>query len=205
MTKLFNLNQFYDWLAPVYATAMGFLPMWRRYTEAVLPYLPENGEILEVGPGPGLLLSKLGARHAMAAGLDLSAGMLRQASARLQRAGLPVHLGRGDMTVLPFKSQSFDAVATTFALSAVPDGLAAVQEMARVLRIGGTLALVDAGYPADGNWIGSGLARLWELGGDFMRDEAALMEATGLEIIEQKDLGAWDSVRLVVGRKSSQE
>ncbi len=205
MTKLLNFNQFYDWLAPFYATAMGFLPMWRRYTEALLPYLPKKGAVLEVGPGPGLLLSKLAARHPMAAGLDLSAGMLHQSGARLRRAGLPAHLGRGDVTVLPFESQSFDAVATTFALSAVPDGLAAVQEMARVLRLGGTLALVDAGYPADGNWIGSALAKLWELGGDFMRDEAAMMEAAGLEIIERRDFGAFDSIRLVVGRKLSQE
>ena len=204
MTKLFNFNEFYDRLAPLYATAMGFLPMWRRYTEAVLPHLPDGGMVLEIGPGPGLLLSKLAERYRMAAGLDLSAGMLRQTGARLRRARLPAHLGRGDATALPFAGQSFDAVTTTFALSAIPDGLAAVREMARVLRPGGTLALVDAGYPVDGNWAGTGLAKLWELGGDFMRDEAALMEAIGLKIIVRRDFGAFDSIRLVVGHKPSQ-
>ena len=102
MTKLFNLNDFYDWLAPYYATAMGLLPMWRRYTEAVLPHLPADGAVLEIGPGPGLLLAQLAGRHPMAAGLDLSAGMLRQARRRLRRAHLPALLSRGDATVLPF-------------------------------------------------------------------------------------------------------
>jgi ubiquinone/menaquinone biosynthesis C-methylase UbiE len=203
VTRLFNFNEFYDWLAPYYATAMGLLPMWRRYTEAVLPHLPSSGSVLEIGPGPGLLLIELAERYQMAAGLDLSAGMLRQARARLRRAALPVRLGRGDATVLPFASGSFDGVTSTFALSAIPDGQTAVQEMARVLRSGGTLALVDAGYPADGNPVGSTLAKLWELGGDFMRDEGALMRAVGLSVVVRQDFGAFDSIRLIVGHKST--
>ena len=47
--------------------------------------------------------------------------------------------------------------------------------------------------------------RLWELGGDFMRDEAALMSQVGLEIVVRREFGAFDSVRLVVGRKPSAE
>jgi ubiquinone/menaquinone biosynthesis C-methylase UbiE len=204
VTRLFNLNAFYDWLAPFYATAMGLLPVWRRYTEAVLPHLPDDGAVLEIGPGPGLLLTQLAERYPMAAGLDLSTGMLRQAGARLRRAQLPACLSRGDATVLPFASGRFHGVALTFALSAIPDGQGAVQEMARVLRPGGTLALVDAGYPADGNLVGSALAKLWELGGDFMRDEAAFMRTAGLEIVVRQDFGAFDSIRLVVGRKPNE-
>jgi len=166
-----------------------------------LPWLPETGAVLEIGPGPGLLLAQLAARYPLAAGLDLSAGMLRQAGRRLRQAHLPARLSRGDATRLPFASGSLDAVATTFALSAIPDGLAAVREMARVIRRRGTLALVDAGYPSDGNPLGVGLCKLWELGGDFMRDEAALMEAAGLEVVVRREFGAFNSIRLVVGRK----
>lgn len=208
MNRLFNLNSFYDWLAPFYASAMNLLPVWRRYTEAVLPELPAEGSILEIGPGPGVLLEKLATRSPVAVGCDLSAGMLRQAARRLQRGHLPIRLARGDALALPFASNSFDAVTTTFALSAIPDGLGAVKEMARVLHgrggedhQGGLLALVDAGYPDDGNLLGRGLAKLWELGGDTMRDEAALMEAAGLEVIRRQEFGVGDSIRLVVGRR----
>jgi ubiquinone/menaquinone biosynthesis C-methylase UbiE len=201
MSKLFNYQRFYDLLAPIYATGQRLLPMWRRYTEAVLPWLPPTGVVLEIGPGPGVLLEKLAGRHPLAVGLDLSPGMLREAGQRLRRAHRPTRLVRGDATHLPFAPASFDGIATTFAFSAVPDGLAVVREMARVLRPAGVLALVDAGYPSDGNPFGSGLARLWELGGDFMRDEATLMEQAELEVILRREFGAFDSIRLVVGRK----
>lgn len=209
MSQLFNLNAFYDRLAPAYAAAMDLAPVWRRYTEAVLPHLPDSGMVLEVGPGPGLLLARLSARYPLVAGLDRSSGMLRQAGRRLGRARLPVRLSRGDATLLPYASGSFDAVAMTFTLSAIPDGLAAVREITRVLRNpdpdrkqpGGVLVLVDAGYPGDGNRIGTGLAWLWELFGDQMRDEAALMEEAGLEVITRREFGVGDSIRLVVGQK----
>ncbi len=202
MSRLFNLNAFYDWLAPAYATGQALLPMWRRYTEAVLPSLPPEGKVLEVGPGPGVLLAKISERVPFAAGLDLSAGMLRQARRRLLAAGRPVQLSRGDVTRIPFASGAFDAVTLTFALSAVPDGMAAVREMARVLRPGGRLVLVDACYPSDANRAGTALARLWELGGDWLRDEAAMMEAAGLTVLFTREFGAFNSIRLVVGRKN---
>jgi ubiquinone/menaquinone biosynthesis C-methylase UbiE len=201
MSKPFNYRRFYDWLAPLYATGQRLLPMWRRYTEAVLPWLPPTGAVLEIGPGPGVLLEKLAGRHPLAVGLDLSPGMLREAQQRLRSAHRRTRLVQGDATRLPFAAESLDGIATTFALSAVPDGLQAVREMARVLRPYGILALVDAGYPTQGNRMGALLARLWELGGDFMRDEAALMEQAGLEIVVQREFGAFEHMRLVVGRK----
>jgi ubiquinone/menaquinone biosynthesis C-methylase UbiE len=205
MSKPFNYERFYDWLAPVYATGQRLLPMWRRYTEAVLPWLPPTGAVLEIGPGPGVLLEKLAGRHPLAVGLDLSPGMLREAQQRLRSAHRRTRLVQGDATHLPFAAGSLDGIATTFALSAVPDGLEAVREMARVLRPYGILALVDAGYPTEGNRIGAMLARLWELGGDFMRDEAALMEQAGLEIVVRREFGAFEHMRLVVGRKPPAE
>jgi ubiquinone/menaquinone biosynthesis C-methylase UbiE len=205
MSKLFSYQQFYDRLSPFYATALGLLPMWRRYTEEVLPWLPPTGDVLEIGPGPGLLLGQLAGRHRFAVGFDLSQGMLRQAQRRLRQSHRRTRLVRGDATHLPLASHSFDGIATTFAISAIPDGLAAMHEMARVLRVNGTLALVDAGYPSDGNAIGTALARLWEWGGDFMRDEATLMRQVGLEIVVRREFGAFNGMRLVVGRKPPEQ
>jgi SAM-dependent methyltransferase len=210
MSQLFNLNAFYDQIAPVYAWGWAAIPVWQRYTEAVLPFLPESGRVLEVGPGPGLLLGQLAERAPMAVGVDLSRGMLMEARRRLRRAGQRPLLVRGTALQLPFSDGSLDGVATTFTLSAIPDGQEAIDEMARVLRrpdpmagrLGGVLALVDAGYPSDGNALGTALVRLWELGGDRMRDEAAMMEAAGLHVVVRHEFGVGKSIRLVVGRKS---
>ena len=209
MSPLFNLNAFYDRIAPLYACAWAAIPAWQRYTEAALPFLPTSGRVLEVGPGPGLLLEQLVARHPLAIGLDLSLGMLAEARRRLRRAGQPIRLVRGNAVKLPFAAGSLDGVAMTFTLSAIPEGQQTVDEMVRALcrpeplagRLGGVLALVDAGYPSDHNPLGTALARLWELGGDRLRDEAAMMEAAGLQIVARHEFGVGDSIRLVVGRK----
>lgn len=209
MSQLFNRSAFYDRAAPFYARAMGWLPAWRLYTEAVLPWVPSGGLVLELGPGPGLLLAKLASRSQCAIGVDFSTGMLQQAGRRLRSAQASGQLSQGDAARLPFSSDSFDAVVTTFSLSAIPDGQAAVDEMARVLRAanrgtgfaGGVLALVDACYPSDGNLAGTVLAKLWELGGDRMRDEAGMMGASNLRVIARREFGAFGSIRLVVARK----
>ena len=201
MSRSFHYQRFYDRIAPLYATAMRLLPVWRHYTEQVLPWLPPGGAVLEIGPGPGVLLAQLAGRYSLAVGLDLSPGMLQEARRRLRRASRPVRLVQGEATRLPFAAHSFDGIVTTFTFSAIPDGLAAMGEMARLLRPAGVLALVDAGIPGDGNPLGTGLARLWTLFGDFMRDEAALMRQAGLEVIVRQEFGAFNGIRLVVGRQ----
>jgi ubiquinone/menaquinone biosynthesis C-methylase UbiE len=196
-------QRLYDGMAPVYAGAMRLLPVWRRYTEAAWPWLwtlPASSAVLEIGPGPGVLLAQLARRFRLAAGLDLSTGMLQQAQRRLGQAGQPALLVQGDAARLPLAAASFDAVVLTFAFSAFPDGLGAMREMRRVLRPGGLAILVDAGLPSDGNCIGVALARAWTLFGDFMRDEASLMAQAGLVVIERREFGAFDGIRLVVGR-----
>jgi len=199
--RSFPYRVFYDCLSPLYAMAVHMLPWWLAYARQALPPMPPGGRVLEIGPGPGLLLKEMAGRHHLLTGVDLALGMARQAQRRLRRANLSVALVQGDATHLPYASASFDGIFGTFALSAIPDGLAAMHEIARVLRPGGVLALVDAGVPSDGNLMGKALARLWTLFGDTMRDEATIMHQAGLKVIERKEFGAFNGIRLVVGRK----
>lgn len=201
MDNDFNYQRLYDRMAPFYGSAMRLFPMWRDYVRQVLPWLPRTGTILEIGPGPGWLLARLAKQYPLAAGLDLSSGMIQEAKHHLCREHQPVLLVQGNAVHLPFATESFDGIAITFTFSAIPDGLDAMCEMARVLRPGGVVSLVDAGVPSDGNPIGVALSRTWELFGDYMRNEAALMREAGLEIIERREFGAFSSIRLVVGRK----
>lgn len=203
MSELFNLNQFYELLAPLYGPVMRLLPMWQGYTEAVLPHLAGCERVLEIGPGPGGLLTQIAGRHALAAGLDRSRAMLRQAARQLARDGRTRQLCQGDATGMPLAGDAFDAVTSTFALSAIPAGLEAMREIARVLRPGGVAALVDAFPPGDGNRAGVLLCRLWQLGGDTLHDVAALMRAAGLEVVHEADFGAFNSIHLTVGKKGN--
>jgi ubiquinone/menaquinone biosynthesis C-methylase UbiE len=109
----------------------------------------EGEVVLEIGPGPGEALVAI--RRAVGAGgaaigLDVSGGMLRQAGARLRRAGYaPGHsLVRGSSTDLPLPEASIDAVVATFTLDLLgaSDLRLALGECLRVLRPGGRICVV---------------------------------------------------------------
>jgi ubiquinone/menaquinone biosynthesis C-methylase UbiE len=88
-------------------------------------------DVLEVGCGTGLVLSRIAAFAKASTGVDLSPGMLERARAR----GLNVV--EGSATSLPFEDQAFDVTCSFKVLAHVPDIERALAEMARVTRPGG--------------------------------------------------------------------
>jgi len=100
---------------------------------AVDPYV-RGADVLEVGCGTGLILSRLRPLARSVRGVDLSPGMLKLAIER----GLPVE--QADATALPFPDASFDTVVCFKVLAHIPDVRRAVAEMCRVVRPGGVVA-----------------------------------------------------------------
>lgn len=92
-----------------------------------------DGEVLEVGCGTGLVLSRIERFARRAQGVDLSPGMLERARTR----GLSVV--EGSATELPFENESFDVTCSFKVLAHIPDIEKALSEMARVTRPGGTV------------------------------------------------------------------
>jgi ubiquinone/menaquinone biosynthesis C-methylase UbiE len=101
-----------------------------------------NGRTLEVGIGTGLNLGCY-PPDVQLVGVDLSAGMLAVAAERAAAQHIPVSLIHADAQRLPFVDAIFDTVVCTDALCSVPDQVAVVAEMHRVLVAGGRLLLVD--------------------------------------------------------------
>lgn len=98
-------------------------------------------KVLELGAGAAAAARWLHGQGADAVALDLSAGMLRQARAGAERSGVRVPLVQADALALPFADSVFDIVCTAFgAIPFVADSAAAMREVARVLRPGGTWA-----------------------------------------------------------------
>jgi hypothetical protein len=62
--------------------------------------------------------------------------------------------------------------------------------------------LVDINYPADGNWLGIRLTRLWQAGGDLIRDMSALFGEFSLRY-EDREIGGWGRVHLYVAEKAA--
>lgn len=100
------------------------------------------GDTLEVAIGTGLNLPHYPAEVRLT-GIDLSPDMLAFAAARAEKIERPIRLVEGDAQDLPFEDSTFDSVVCTYALCSVPDDAQAISEMARVLKPGGRLILVD--------------------------------------------------------------
>ncbi len=103
------------------------------------------GEVLEVaiGTGRNLPFYPNGAAITRLTAVDWSPGMLAIARERAAATGRDADLRQGDAQALDFPGASFDTVLCVLGLCAIPDDRRAVTEMARVLRPGGRLLLVD--------------------------------------------------------------
>jgi ubiquinone/menaquinone biosynthesis C-methylase UbiE len=140
----------YDWYgehASVYALVDRASRSLRR--EAVDALDPAPGDtVLDVGCGPGsnfeLLRERVGTSGTVI-GVDYSAGMVRQARHRVASAGWTnVAVVQADAGRLPLAADGVDGATATLALSAMPAAGTVAEEVARVLRPGGRLAVTDA-------------------------------------------------------------
>src|SRR5215470_6788308 len=100
------------------------------------------GEVLEVAVGTGRNLPFY-PEDVRLTGIDWSPAMLGIARERAAALGRKADLRQGDAQALDFPDSSFDTVLCALGLCAVPDDRRAITEMARVLRPGGRLLLVD--------------------------------------------------------------
>lgn len=117
---------------------------WKRRLIADLPPL-RPARCLDLACGTGDLARALARRFpgAEIIGLDLSVEMLALARARGSGAAQRVRYMQGDMQALPYERESIDVVTGGYALRNAPDLDAALREIHRVLRPGGTLAVLD--------------------------------------------------------------
>jgi phosphatidylethanolamine/phosphatidyl-N-methylethanolamine N-methyltransferase len=116
-------------------------PSQRRVAEAATASGPR---ILEVGVGTGLVLRYYG-KGTQVVGADLSVPMLRKAQEKVQDLKLAHVSGLVAMDAcnLGFPDASFDAVSVPFVITLVPNPEGALDEIARVLKPGGEIAIVS--------------------------------------------------------------
>ncbi len=133
-------------------------PRWRRFLVSRLP--PDGGHVLDVATGPGLVAQALLQRGFRVTGLDQSAEMLAVARQRFRDRVELVEASAGE---LPFPDASFDHLTFTYLLRYVDDPAATMRELARVVRPGGTVAMLEFDVPRGvwrplwDLWVGVGL------------------------------------------------
>jgi len=127
--------------------ACGVKPV-RRQRAKVVPRA--RGRVLEVGIGSGLNVPYYDrARVSGVVGLDPSGAMRRRAERRIAEAGLKVEFIGLSAETIPQPEASFDSVLITYTLCSIPDPLAALAEMRRVLKPDGRLIFCEHGRAPD--------------------------------------------------------
>jgi ubiquinone/menaquinone biosynthesis C-methylase UbiE len=106
-----------------------------------------RGTAIDLGCGPGYLVAEI-VRQAPGlhvTGVDLSDDMLAEAEAFAQRRGMAqaVSFRKGDVQQIPFEDNSVDLVVSTLSLHHWSDPVAVLNEVARILRPGGSLLIFD--------------------------------------------------------------
>jgi ubiquinone/menaquinone biosynthesis C-methylase UbiE len=121
---------------------------WKDWVFSILPFI-EGNRILEIGHGPGhlqrILLAQppVGNQGLFAAAIDESAQMGALAKRRLGGSG---KLTRALAQKIPFASESFDTILSTFPSEYIFD-MQTLSEAHRVLRNGGRLIVLLAAWP----------------------------------------------------------
>lgn len=129
--------------APVYDVVFAaVMRPGRRAAAAAINRL--GGRVLDVGVGTGLELPMFDAAVRLV-GIDLSEPMLRRAQSRVIGNRLD-HVGGlvvMDAMKLGFRDAAFDAAVAPYVLTVVPDPESVLDEIARVVRPGGEIVLVN--------------------------------------------------------------
>ena len=133
----------YDRWAPVYD--MAFTAVMRAGRRAAVEAVSTDARtILDVGVGTGLELPMFPPGRRVV-GIDLAETMLRRAAERVRRDRLEGVDGLGvmDATRMAFADGAFDGAIVPYVLTVVPDPHAMLDEVARVVRPGGSIVLVN--------------------------------------------------------------
>jgi demethylmenaquinone methyltransferase/2-methoxy-6-polyprenyl-1,4-benzoquinol methylase len=141
-----RVTAMFDAIAPRYdrmnrLMTFGLDRSWRRRTVAALG-LPRGAIVVDLACGTGDLCVELGRAELAALGVDLSAGMLGAAHTLAP-------LVRGDVDGLPLGKASVDGATCGFALRNLVSLDVFLAELARVVRPGGRIALLEVAEPTN--------------------------------------------------------
>ncbi len=156
--KTEQVRQMFDSIAPAYdfmnrAMTMGIDMWWRRLAVSRLKHIRPQ-RILDVATGTGdfaiQLHQSLKPEHIT--GIDLSQGMLDEAVRKVKEKGLDggsIAFEQGDCMALPMPDKTFDAVTVAFGVRNFEHLQQGYCEMARVLKPGGMLCVLELSTPTN--------------------------------------------------------
>src|SRR5437764_9770080 len=108
-----------------------------------------HGEVIEIGFGTGHNVPFYPGAVRNVAAVEPSDLSWKLAADRVSASSVPVQRSGLDGQSLPFADDTFDSALSTWTLCTIPDANAALTEIRRVLRPGGTLHFIEHGLAPD--------------------------------------------------------
>jgi ubiquinone/menaquinone biosynthesis C-methylase UbiE len=195
----------YDRIAPLYDFMEALIERrrfsnWRKRAWSLVA----GPRVLEVGVGTGKNIPYyLPGAHVT--GVDLSEKMLARARRRAERREPPVTLIQMDAQALDFPDDAFESAIATCVFCSVPDPVLGLREMARVVKPGGRIVLLEhvrSENPLLGrlmDWLDPLVA--WLMGPHINRRTVENVRRAGLSIERIENLDAGKIFKLIVAYK----
>ncbi len=131
--------------------SLGMDQHWRR---KLVAQMPRSGPLLDVATGTGDVALALASAYpdTTLVGLDPSVGMLDVGRRKITARDLDgrFEMIEGDAQAMPFPDDHFAGACIAFGIRNVPDRLRGLREMARVVRPGGPVVVLELGEPRKG-------------------------------------------------------
>ena len=153
-TRTRHARELFAPLGPTYDRYANLLsfgqdPRWRSFLVSRIP--PDAGRVLDVATGTAAVAIELvrAAPTRTVLGVDQSPEMLAAGRTRIEHEGLGerIDLRESRAESLPFADREFDALTFTYLLRYVDDVPATLRGLTRVVRPGGTVAMLEFGLP----------------------------------------------------------
>ena len=201
-----DVREAYRRWAPVYDYTFGRISTaGRRHAVEIIN--GSTGTVLEVGVGTGLSLPEYNSDLNIV-GIDLAPEMLERAQERVDQEGLTNVSGLHvmDASNLQFPDGSFDTVVAMYVITVVPNPEKVMRELARVVKPGGQILLVNHFSQEEGvrGWVERRMAPFADLvGWHSVFDVSRVMVCDDLKLVERQSLRPWGLFTMMRFRKEA--
>ncbi|HSE58606.1 MAG TPA: class I SAM-dependent methyltransferase [Nitrospiraceae bacterium] len=113
--------------------------------ERAVTLAPAHGDVLEIGFGTGLNLPHYPPSIARLTGVDPMQALQARVAERCRAVSFPVEVVPMTAETLPFDHARFDCAVSTWTLCTIPDPVAALREVKRMLKPGGLFLFSEHG------------------------------------------------------------
>jgi ubiquinone/menaquinone biosynthesis C-methylase UbiE len=198
--KYDSISRFYDFFE--LPMELLFFKRWRRLAISRL----KSGRVLEVGVGTGKNLPYYDSSFEIY-GIDISEKMLLKAKKRAKRLNISLKIYKMDVQNLEFPDNYFDGEFSTFVFCSVPDPIAGLSELMRVLKKDGIAVFLEHVRPKGllgliFDFFNPISVRL--IGVNINRNTVENIKEAGFEILEENDL-LFDVFKLIVAKPLGKE